>query len=166
MKKIFSKNAQYQKFEVLQSNRNKRYKYKEFLVEGVRNLNEARRSGWEFSSLLYTDEVPLSGWAREFLANVKTQENFILTHELLQELSRKDDASELMAVVKMREDSFDTLALPENPLLAVFDRPSNRGNRVTAQSLSGIPRHCHNGAQTDAHLRGKTRRPLFGDDRQ
>ena len=48
MKKIFSKNAQYQKFEVLQSNRNKRYKYKEFLVEGVRNLNEARRSGWEF----------------------------------------------------------------------------------------------------------------------
>ena len=126
MKKIFSKNAQYQKFEVLQSNRNKRYKYKEFLVEGVRNLNEARRSGWEFSSLLYTDEVPLSGWAREFLANVKTRENFILTRELLQELSRKDDASELMAVVKMREDSFDTLALPENPLLAVFDRPSNR----------------------------------------
>ena len=131
MKKIFSKNAQYQKIDVLQSNRNKRYKYKEFLVEGVRNLNEARRSGWEFSSLLYTDEVPLSGWAREFLANVKTQENFILTHELLQELSRKDDASELMAVVKMREDSFDTLALPENPLLAVFDRPSNRGNLGT-----------------------------------
>ena len=33
--KIFSKNATYQKFEVLKSNRNKRYKYAEFLVEGV-----------------------------------------------------------------------------------------------------------------------------------
>ena len=28
-----------------------------------------------FSSLIYTDEVPLSGWAREFLANVRTEEN-------------------------------------------------------------------------------------------
>ena len=75
MKKIYSRNAQYQKFEVLQTNRNKRYKYGEFLVEGVRNLNEAVRSGWEISSLLYTDEMPLSQWARDFLAQVKTEEN-------------------------------------------------------------------------------------------
>ena len=37
--KIYSKNAAYQKFEVLKSNRNKIYKYNEFLVEGVRNIN-------------------------------------------------------------------------------------------------------------------------------
>lgn len=131
MKKIFSKNAQYQKFEVLLTNRNKRYKYGEFLVEGVRNLNEARRAGWQFSSILYTDEAPLSGWAREFLQNVKTEENYVLTRALMQELSRKEDTSELMAVVKMREDRFDALSLPENPLLVVFDRPSNRGNLGT-----------------------------------
>lgn len=131
MKKIYSKNAQYQKFEVLQTNRNKRYKYGEFLVEGVRNLNEAVRSGWEISSLLYTDEVPLSQWARDFLAQVKTEENYVLTRELMQELSRKEDTSELMAVVKMRDDSFASLRLRENPLLVVFDRPSNRGNLGT-----------------------------------
>ena len=39
--KIYSKNSTYQKFEVLKTNRNKRYKYNEFLVEGVRSLNEA-----------------------------------------------------------------------------------------------------------------------------
>ena len=131
MKKIYSRNAQYQKFEVLQTNRNKRYKYGKFLVEGVRNLNEARHSGWQFSSLIYTDEIPLSGWAREFLANVRTEENFVLTKELMHELSRKEDTSELMAIVKMREDSFEALRLPDNPLLAVFDRPSNRGNLGT-----------------------------------
>lgn len=37
--RIFSKNSTYQKFEVLKRNRNKRYKYHEFLVEGVRSLN-------------------------------------------------------------------------------------------------------------------------------
>ena len=44
MKRIYSKNADYQKFEVLRENRNKRYKYREFLVEGVRSINEARKN--------------------------------------------------------------------------------------------------------------------------
>ena len=35
--RVMSKNAAYQKFEVLRTNRNKRYRYGEFLVEGVRN---------------------------------------------------------------------------------------------------------------------------------
>ena len=51
--KIYSKNAAYQKFEVLKSNRNKRYKYNEFLVEGVRNINEAIRNHWEIASFIY-----------------------------------------------------------------------------------------------------------------
>ena len=39
--RVMSKNAAYQKFEVLRTNRNKRYRYGEFLVEGVRNINQA-----------------------------------------------------------------------------------------------------------------------------
>ena len=46
-KQISGKNADYQKFEVLKTNRNKRYRYGEFFVEGVRNLNEAVKKGWE-----------------------------------------------------------------------------------------------------------------------
>ena len=38
---IYSKNSTYQKFETLKTNRNKRYRCREFLVEGVRSLNEA-----------------------------------------------------------------------------------------------------------------------------
>ena len=33
--KIYSRNSTFQKFEVLKTNRNKRYRYHEFLVEGV-----------------------------------------------------------------------------------------------------------------------------------
>ena len=42
---IYTKNAAYQKFEVLKTNRNKRYRYNEFLVEGVRSLKEAVQNG-------------------------------------------------------------------------------------------------------------------------
>ena len=50
---IHSRNADYQRFQVLKTNRNKRYRYGEFFVEGVRNLNAAVRFGWHISSLLY-----------------------------------------------------------------------------------------------------------------
>ena len=41
IKRIFAKDADYQRFEVLKTNRNKRFRYGAFLVEGVRNINEA-----------------------------------------------------------------------------------------------------------------------------
>ncbi len=130
-KKLYSKNADYQKFEVLKTNRNKRYRYGEFFVEGVRNLNGAVKNGWEISSFLYTNEKPLSGWAQEMLRQTRTSVNYELTASLMAELSGKEDVSELMAVVKMRQDSLELLGKPENPLFVLFDRASNRGNLGT-----------------------------------
>lgn len=129
--KIYSKNATYQKFEVLKTNRSKRYKYGEFFVEGVRNLNEAVRNGWQICSFLYPMERPLSGWAQKMLASVKTDLNFELTDDLMRELSGKADTSELLAIVRMRADRFSEFSLSDTPLLALFDRPSNHGNLGT-----------------------------------
>jgi TrmH family RNA methyltransferase len=131
VEKIHSRNAAFQKFEVLKTNRNKRFRYQEFFVEGVRNLNEAVRNGWSIASFLYTDEKPLSRWARELLDVVETDVNYDLPASLLAELSGKEDTSELLAVVKMREDDLSLLDLSSNPLLALFDRPSNHGNLGT-----------------------------------
>ena len=131
--KIRSKDAAWQKLEVLKSNRNKRYRYGEFLVEGVRNLNEAVRYGWEFSSLIYPAGIPLSDWAKDMLARVRTDVDLELTPALMRELSDKEDTSELMAVVKMRPDDPGAVRPRDGgvPLAALFDRPSNRGNLGT-----------------------------------
>lgn len=131
IERVYTKNAAYQKFEVLKTNRNKRYRYYEFFVEGVRNINEAIRNQWEIVSFLYTPDIPLSSWAKETLGAVRTQVNYELSASLMAELSGKADTSELMAVVKMRPDSFEQFHLSENPLLALFDRPSNKGNLGT-----------------------------------
>ena len=56
VKKINSRNAEFQKFQVLKTNRNKRHKYGEFFVEGVRNINGAVEGGWKITSFLYTRE--------------------------------------------------------------------------------------------------------------
>lgn len=128
--KLYSKNNSYQKFETLKTNRNKRYKYNEFLVEGVRSLNEAVKNNWHIKSLIY-DKNNLSDWAADMIRTVQTEENFCLTPELMRDLSEKEDSSELLAVIEMREDNPDSLTLSKNPFLVLFDRPSNKGNLGT-----------------------------------
>lgn len=128
--KIYNKNNIYQKFEVLKTNRNKRYRYHEFLVEGVRSLNEAVKNNWEIHSFLY-DKTNLSDWAKDMIASTYTEMNYCLTGELMRELSGKEDTSELMAVIGMREDELTNVVLSKNPFLVLFDRPSNRGNLGT-----------------------------------
>ncbi len=127
---VFSKNSTYQKFEVLKSNRNKRYRYNEFLVEGVRSLNEAVKNDWRIRAFLYVKD-PLSDWARNMIATVSTEQNYCLTSELMRELSGKTDSSELMAVIEMREDRLDSVPLSKVPFIVLFDRPSNKGNLGT-----------------------------------
>ena len=127
---IYSKNSTYQKFEVLKTNRNKRYRYNEFLVEGVRSLNEAVRNHWKIKSFLF-DKSSLSDWAQKMIQTVHTEQNYCLSSELMQELSGKTDSSELMAIIEMREDRLDSVSLSDNPFIVLFDRPSNKGNLGT-----------------------------------
>ena len=128
--KVFTKNNIFQKFEVLKTNRNKRYRYHEFFVEGVRSLNEAVRNNWKIKSFVY-DKNNLSDWAKDMINKVNTDMNYCLTPELMKELSGKEDTSELMAVIEMREDELEQVTLSEKPFIVLFDRPSNRGNPGT-----------------------------------
>ena len=129
--KVFTNNAIYQKFEVLKSNRNKRHKYREFLVEGVRNINEAISKGWSIKSFLYSGEKNLSDWARNVIDTTPTEKNYELTDIFMRNLSGKEDTSEIMAIIDMRDDNFEALKLSDNPMVALFDRPSNKGNLGT-----------------------------------
>ena len=128
--KVIAKDSTYQKFEVLKTNRNKRYKYNEFLVEGVRSLKEAVANKWNIKSFIY-DSGNLSDWARGTISSVKTQGNFVLTPELMKDLSGKEDTSELMAIIEMREDRLENVPLSKTPFIVLFDRPSNKGNLGT-----------------------------------
>lgn len=128
--KVFTKNNIFQKFEVLKTNRNKRYRYHEFFVEGVRSLNEAVRNNWKIKSFVY-DKNNLSDWAKDMINKVNTDMNYCLTPELMKELSGKEDTSELMAVIEMREDELEQVTLSDKPFIVLFDRPSNRGNLGT-----------------------------------
>lgn len=128
---IGTKNASYQKFEVLKTNRNKRYRYGEFFVEGVRNINNAIKNGWKFTALIYDPSHNMSDWGKDILKNVKADIHYQLSTDLMKEISSKEDTSEILAILKMKKDNDYNIKLSDKPLLALFDRSSNHGNLGT-----------------------------------
>ena len=61
--KIFTENSDFQYIETLQRNRTKRNRAREFVVEGVRSINQAVRNHWTINALVYTRDRRLSDWA-------------------------------------------------------------------------------------------------------
>lgn len=130
MTRITVRNNIFQHIQVLKTNRKKRNQYREFVVEGVRNINEAVKNGWQIKAF-FCGEEKLSVWAEELLMTVKTKGNYRFSQELMKELSGKEETSELMAIVAMKEITPTQMKLSSNPFLVLFDRSSNKGNLGT-----------------------------------
>jgi TrmH family RNA methyltransferase len=126
--KITTRNASFQQWQALLTNRTKRQRSGEFLVQGVRPITLAVEHGWNIRALLYPEGEGLSRWGRELLDRVSTT-RAALAPELMRELGGKDEESpELLAVVELPEDRLDRLPVGPEMLVVVFDRPTTPGN--------------------------------------
>ena len=131
-KRIFSANNDWQRVEVLKRNREKRHKYRQFFVEGVKSINYALEYKWPIRWFVYSKEKPLSAWAEEVLANSPAELHLELPYQLMAKLSEKEEeTSELIAVVDMVERDLSTIEIKDDLLVVVFDRPSSHGNLGT-----------------------------------
>ena len=64
---VSTANTAFQRIDVLRRNRNKRHRYGEFVVEGVRAINGALAGGWTVRSFAYPRDRQLSQWATDIL---------------------------------------------------------------------------------------------------
>jgi 23S rRNA (uridine2479-2'-O)-methyltransferase len=126
--RITSRNARFQQWQALLTNRTKRQRSGEFLVQGVRPITLAVEHDWTVSALLHPDDRALSGWAREILDRVPTT-RVAMAADLLAELAERDEeAAELVAVVRMPDDDLTRIPTGRGLLVVVFDRPTAPGN--------------------------------------
>jgi tRNA G18 (ribose-2'-O)-methylase SpoU len=126
--RITRENARFQQWEALLTNRSKRHRTREFLVQGVRPISRAVDEGWTVRALLRADGST-SDWA-DGLWGATDAERVTLSPELHARLSGKEDGAELVAVVEMPEDGVERLAdavRPHGPIV-VLDRPTSPGN--------------------------------------
>ncbi len=128
----------------LKQTREKRNRHKSFLFEGVRLINAAIDVKWPIEAFVYSSssQRPLSDWAKGILAQT-TATIYDLSPNLLEQLSDKEETSELLAIGKIRADDVSIIpsVIPMTTattvgdsgagLIAVFDRPTNPGNLGT-----------------------------------
>jgi TrmH family RNA methyltransferase len=129
--RISKRNSAYQVLASLRTNRVKRHRSRTFLLEGVRPIGSALARGWTFDALVYESPSALSRWAADVVSRASAPVHYEVSRELLSELSGKEDASELLAVLRMPEDDLARIPVAPGLLVAVMDRPSNPGNLGT-----------------------------------
>jgi tRNA G18 (ribose-2'-O)-methylase SpoU len=128
---ITARNATFQQWQSLLTNRNKRQRAGEFLVQGVRPITLAVDQGWVIRALLHDGRPSPSAWARGLWTSVPAP-RYVVSPELMRELGEKpDETPELLAVAQMPPDDFSRIPVSANLLATVFDRPSSPGNLGT-----------------------------------
>jgi 23S rRNA (uridine2479-2'-O)-methyltransferase len=129
--KITTENDQFQYLETLQRNRTKRSRSGEFVVEGVRSINQALHYQWDFTALVYSRDKRLSDWAEGVIEHAGAPDHYILSYPLMQKLSQKEDTSELLAIAAMPIDDLARIPLKPDLRVVVLDRPTSPGNLGT-----------------------------------
>lgn len=126
--KIHSKNSEFQHIETLRRNRVKRNQSKEFFVEGVRPIDQALLHKWQINAFIYSREKRLSDWAERILERSPAQRHYELPAQLMNEISQREEPSELIALIGMPSDDLARIPKRESPLIVVLDRPILPGN--------------------------------------
>lgn len=131
IKTLKNKNNEYQHIEVLKRNRTKRMRYQEFFIEGVEPINQALANNWNIISFTYCYQSKLSDWAKDILANSRAEVHYQLSQKLMEDLSDKNNPSELIAIASMPDNNLNQIEITDKLLVLIFDRPSNHGNLGT-----------------------------------
>jgi TrmH family RNA methyltransferase len=128
--RVTTRNARFQQWQALLTNRTKRQRAGEFLVQGVRPITLAVEHGWPTTALLYAAGRRLSGWARALVDSPDVPgERVAMAPELLAELSERTEGdAELVAVARLPEDDLSRIPVGPAFLGVLFDRPTSPGN--------------------------------------
>jgi 23S rRNA (uridine2479-2'-O)-methyltransferase len=113
----------------LKNNRKKRNEYNEVFVEGIESIKQAIVSNRvQLQKILFSDYDSLSQWSKDLISQKPFKEIIQLNSNLYNELSDKNEPSELMITIKYKQLVLGDFNLPEKPFIVIFDRPSDFGN--------------------------------------
>lgn len=127
-RRVTSRNAAFQQWQALLTNRSKRSRAGEFLVQGVRPISLAAEQGWRFRALLHDGRAAPSAWATRIWESTDA-DRFVVAPELMAELGEKSEGTpELLAVLELPPDDLGRIPASPDLLVTIFDRPASPGN--------------------------------------
>lgn len=138
-----AQNPKIKKLLLLQQKSSERRKEGLFIVEGVRELGHCMDAGFEIDSVFCTANLHSSDDkdAQQLLTRLpSTTRCFELTNDLYSKVAYRGSTEGIIAEVKVRERSLDTLKLSANPLIVVLEsveKPGNLGAILRSADAAG-----------------------------
>ncbi len=126
-RRISVRNAEFQVIQSLKLNRAKRHQLAEIFVEGIESIKQALSAGIEITRLIVHDEAGLSDWGKLLVKRSKAP-LIEMSFDLYKELCDREEPSELLITARVAPVSLGELMLPAQPVVLIFDRPSDHGN--------------------------------------
>lgn len=129
--RVRSRNATFQYWQTLLTNRNKRGRSRELVVQGVRPTDLALAAHTPIRSLLVADAGTRSRWAQEVADHARAAgaAEYLLELELLGELGEQEDRTpELLITVEIPQDDPARISPAPDLLAVALDRPASPGN--------------------------------------
>ena len=122
------KNDKIKLVRALAAQRRQRNKEGLFFIEGVAAIRAAYLYAWDVRWLIYCPEVEHTDWAVNVIAQTPPEARLEVNEYVQTQLSDRDMASELLAVVVQRPDDLARIPLKDDLLVLLLDRPSSPGN--------------------------------------
>lgn len=126
--KLFKETNEIQRVIALRTSRNKRHRYREFIIEGKDALDQAYVKGWKIKSLFFNAEAVLTPWAKRHLENEFYDVAYAVPTSLMQKMSEKEETPELIAIGEMQLKDFSTYYPKGKEVVLVLDEPKSAGN--------------------------------------
>ncbi len=128
LRKIPTENDEYQIVEALKNNRNKRAKLDEVFIEGIESIKQAISARIELTRIITHDYSKLSDWAKDLIKKNSGAEILEMPYALYKKLCDREEPTELIVTAKVKTTAIKDLVLPKEPVVLIFDRPSDNGN--------------------------------------
>jgi TrmH family RNA methyltransferase len=97
-----------------------------FLIEGQRELQLARKGGYEIETILFVEDMLTEKQIAQ-LAGTKA-ERIEISREVYQKLAYRDTTEGIIGIAQTKSLSLDDLQLGDNPLVLVAEAPEKPGN--------------------------------------
>lgn len=128
---VATRNATFQEWEALLTNRSKRNRTRAMVLQGVRPVSLALDACLPLRAVLETRGGTRSRWATTTVAAAVRAgaQPFLVAPELMRELGEKDEETpEVLLVASIPDDDLARLPTPADALLVALDRPTSPGN--------------------------------------
>ncbi len=151
--KLYTRNAAFQYIETLKRNREKRFRNKEFFLEGVHPIEQAIAHGVNIRIVAFDGQKRLSGWAQDMLTKANAAIHHQMGEGLMAELSDREEPCELIMIGGMIQREADDFVHRADSLFVAYDRPQSPGN------LGSIIRTCDSMAANGLLITGHAADP-------